>query len=132
MAWRNSSGLQNVKLNNWTQKNFISDKFEPATLISVPIFCQSTHITRSGKYHPSSQHLHLECFLSKYLGQHQDFYTCESQKRWEPDMRNLSHAKLLFLSIFEPWFKHCFCISHVLNHMTTIKLVFVFCFFCPN
>lgn len=42
--------------------------------------------------------------MSKYLGQHQDLYTCESQKRWEPDMRNLSHAKLFFLFIFELWF----------------------------
>lgn len=78
------------------QKIFISDKFEPVTLISVPIFCQPTHIARSGKYHPNGQHLHPECFLSKYLGQHQDLYTCESQKRWEPDYEKSKSRKVVF------------------------------------
>ena len=80
-----------------SQNIFINDKFKDATLISVPIFCQSIHVTGSGRYHLSSQYIFQKAFCYNTLA------NIRVSPHMNTDMKELNGTKLFFVVIFKPW-----------------------------
>lgn len=66
-------GWRNIKLNNSPLKkkrlSIVTNLWQiwPCTLISVPIFCQSVHVTSSGNHHPCSQQFYSSVLFCQII-----------------------------------------------------------------